>query len=147
VKPVGGAGTFDLFRATLALLPNLRVWDGTNFVDPYGALAISNAIQHFGRDHNVLVNVHKEPCKPKAHFAIMCTRLANARADYDKAIEWTAKSGEIVIFTELDWLTSPNYPLQASDVFVVMGTSMAAFVFGRDRKHHWWVLGSVLHAP
>ncbi len=136
----------ELYRATIALLPHLRVWDGTKIVDPHGAPEIRQAVREFATQHSIgEVQVLREPCKPKPHFTItQVTSGGVLRSDYDRAIEWTAGSGEVALLAELSWLADESYPLSPSDVYVLSEeawpNAMAWFVFGRKREGRWWKL-------
>jgi len=139
--------TTGVYRATRALLPHLRMWEGTKIIDPRNTSLIRQAVHEFASAHSIGdVRVLIEPCKPKAHFTITQVSRGSARADYDRAIEWTAGSGEVALLTDLVWLADASYPLGSSDVYVVSVNTWATeialawFVFGRKREGRWWSL-------
>jgi len=141
-----GATSDALYSVVLALLPHLRMWDGTKIVEPHSAASIRQALREYSTMHAIGdVQVLIEPCKPKAHFTITQISRAVARDTYDRAIEWTAKSGEVALLSELAWLSYDSYPLAPSDVYVVPSSyrwkdAMAWFVFGRKREGRFWQL-------
>jgi len=134
------------YRATFALLPHLRVWEGTRIVDPRSTPSIRHAVSEFASAHSIPDVQVLQPGKHKAHFTITQMSCASARDYYDQALDWTTNSGEIALLTELSWLADTSYPLGISDVYVVSAsawptkTAMAWFVFGRLRQGRWWVL-------
>lgn len=132
----------------LAILHEVRVWDGSKVWNIYGNGGISVALMQFEKLHDLKLDVTSGLFPPnKVNITLAIPPPGHMTSAFQKSVERTARDGVICLFGPLSWLAKGNWVRRDGDiervpsVFLVphcIGEkSTAWFVWSRDHGGTW----------
>ena len=137
-----------LERATLALLPKLRIWDGWKIRIPVNTAGVHAAVYKWAKNKCEAYDTEVGLTgKHKVNLTLLADPTFQYMSAFDVARLGTAKDGEIVVLAPLAWMTSHFLRALAEprpDLYVlsqrVAKRSVGWFVWHRDRMGSWEIL-------